>query len=97
MKQWFNTAAYKAPAPGYIGDSSLGSVQGPWLIDFDMALYKDFHFLERNTIEFRGEAFNVFNHTNFSGVSTKYGSSTFGQVTSALDPRIFELALRYEF
>ena len=62
-----------------------------------MALYKDFRFGERHTIQFRGELFNIFNHTNFSGVNTSYGSSGYGNITSSLDPRIVEFALRYHF
>ncbi len=70
---------------------------GPGVVNFDMALYKDFHFAERHTIEFRSEFFNIFNHTNFSGIDPTFGSGTYGQVTSARDPRIIEFALRYQF
>lgn len=94
---WFNTAAFQKPAAGYLGNSNLGVLRGPGLVDFDMALYKTFPIFERHQLEFRAEAFNVMNHTNFSGVSASYGSSTFGQITSALDPRILEVALRYQF
>jgi hypothetical protein len=62
-----------------------------------MAIYKDFKIGERQKFQFRGEFFNIFNHTNFSGVSTAVGSGTYGQITSARDPRIVELVLRYEF
>jgi len=67
------------------------------LVDFDMAVYKDFHITEQHKLEFRAEAFNVFNHTNFNGVSTSFGSGTYGTITSTRDPRIFEFALRYQF
>ena len=86
-----------APAPGFFGNASTGSITGPGVIDFDMALYKDFKIWEQHTIQFRSEFFNIFNHTNFSGVSTSLGAGNFGQVTSALDPRIIELVLRYQF
>jgi hypothetical protein len=95
--EWFNTAAFVAPKPGYYGNSATGSIQGPGLIDFDMALYKDFHITEGNFFEFRSEAFNVFNHTNFTTISTTLGSSTYGNATAATDPRILEVALRYHF
>jgi hypothetical protein len=94
---WFNVNALAQPNPGYIGNSNLGIIQGPGLIDFDMAMYKTFPIFASHQLEFRAEAFNVMNHTNFSGVSVQKGSSTFGQVTSALDPRILEVALRYKF
>ncbi len=97
VDQWFNTAAFAAPAYGFFGNAGQGILRGPGLVNFDMAFYKDFHITERQTVEFRGELFNIFNHTNFSGVNTSFGSSQFGKVTSALDPRIVEFALRYHF
>jgi hypothetical protein len=95
--QWFNTAAFTAPAAGYYGNSGIGVIRGPGLVGFDMSLFKEFHFAESNFFEFRAESFNTFNHTNFTSVSTTYGSSSFGQVTAAADPRILEFSLRYKF
>jgi hypothetical protein len=95
--QWFNTAAFKAPAAGYYGNAGTGIIQGPGLVVFDMSLYKEFHFTEDNFFEFRAEAFNIFNHTNFTTISTNFGSGTYGQATASADPRIFEFALRYKF
>ncbi|HVT92767.1 MAG TPA: carboxypeptidase-like regulatory domain-containing protein [Bryobacteraceae bacterium] len=97
IAQWFNTGAFTSPLPGFFGNAANGSIRGPGLVTFDMALYKDFRFGERHTIQFRGELFNIFNHTNFSGVNTSYGSSGYGNITSSLDPRIVEFALRYHF
>ena len=97
LGEWFNTAAFAAPAVGYFGSAAPGDIYGPGMKDFDMAIYKDFNFLERQKIEFRAEAFNVFNFTNFNGVSTSFGSGTYGTITSTRDPRIFEFALRYQF
>ena len=94
---WFNTAAFAAPAAGYFGNAGTGIIHGPGLVNFDTAFYKDFKIKERHTIQFRAELFNTFNHTNFSGVSTTYGSGTFGRVTSAASPRVAEFALRYQF
>lgn len=95
--EWFNTSAFVQAPYGYFGNAAPGSIPGPGVIDFDMAFYKDFHIREALTLQFRGEAFNIFNHTNFSGVSTGLGSGNFGQVTSALDPRKLEFALRMQF
>ncbi len=97
VAQWFNTAAFVQPPPGYFGNAATGSIRGPGTVDFDMAFYKDFRIQEHHKFEFRGEFFNVFNHTNFAGVSTALGAGNFGRLTSARDPRIAELALRYEF
>ncbi len=94
---WFNTQDFTAPAPGYFGNAGSGTILGPGLVNFDMALYKDFHITERNVVEFRGEIFNIFNHANFTTLSLNYGAPNFGQVTGAADPRIVEFALRYHF
>jgi hypothetical protein len=97
VQEWFNTAAFAAPAAGYFGNAAPGSIAGPGTVNFDMALYKDFHIRERITTQFRAELFNVFNHANFSSVQTSFGASNFGQVTAARDPRIAEGVLRISF
>ncbi len=97
QKQWFNTAAFKAPAAGYYGNAGTGIIQGPGLVALDTALYKEFHIRETNFFEFRAEAFNLMNHTNFTNLQTAYGTSNYGSATAATDPRILELALRYKF
>jgi hypothetical protein len=97
VNEWFNTAAFAAPAYGYFGSAGTGTLRGPGLINFDMGLYKDFRFTEKRKLQFRSEFFNIFNHTNFSSVSTTLGNGNFGQVTSALDPRIIEFSLRLQY
>lgn len=97
VQEWFDTGAYTAPAAGYYGNATPGSIQGPGVVNFDMAFYKDFRFLESQDIEFRAEFFDIFNHTNFNGVETAYGNGNYGHITSARDPRIVEFALRYSF
>jgi hypothetical protein len=62
-----------------------------------MALYKDFVIHEGVSFELRGEFFNIFNHVNWGNPSTTFGSGTFGQITSAKDPRIGEVAAKFTF
>ncbi len=95
--QWFNTSAFVAPPPGFFGTAGTGSIEGPGTVSFDMSFYKDFRVTERAKFQFRSNFYNIFNHTNFANVGTTLGSGDFGQVTSARDPRIIELALRFEF
>jgi len=95
--EWFNKAAFQAPKAGFYGNAATGSIQGPGLIVFDMSLYKEFHISESNFFEFRSEAFNIFNHTNFTTINTTWGNSNYGRATAATDPRILEFALRYHF
>jgi len=95
--QWFNKDAFRAPEPGFFGNAATGSIPGPGVVSFDMAFYKDFRIKEHQSLEFRGEFFNIFNHTNFNAVQANFGAGNFGQVTSARDPRLVELALRLKF
>jgi Carboxypeptidase regulatory-like domain len=100
VAQWFNKAAYAAAPAGYFGNASPGSITGPGTVNFDMAMYKTFPIFERHSIEFRAELFNTFNHTNFASLPTaslQVGSGSYGQVTTARDPRIAEFALKYQF
>jgi hypothetical protein len=97
VKQWFNTAAFAAPAAGFFGNAGPGIIRGPGIVNFDMALYKSFPVAEHRAFQFRAEVFNVFNHTNFSTVQTSFGANNFGQVTAARDPRIVEGVLRFTF
>jgi hypothetical protein len=97
VDEWFNTAAFTAPAWGYFGNAAPGSIHGPGLVNFDMAFHKDFAVTERHKIEFRAELFNIFNHTNFNSVQTAYGAGNYGALNGAADPRIAEFALRYQF
>ena len=97
VNEWFNTAAFTAPAPGYFGNVAPGKILGPGIVVFDLALYKDFSTWREQKLQFRVEAFNAFNHTNFSAVNTNYGAAAFGNVTAAADARVLEGVLRYEF
>jgi len=95
--EWFNTAAFAPPPFGFFGNSGTGLIRGPGEQTWNVALFKNFPVNERMKLEFRAEAFNVLNHPNFSGVSVNYGAGDFGQITTALEPRILEFALRFTF
>ncbi len=97
---WFNQYAFTAPQAGFFGNAGTGIIRGPALMVLDAAFYKEFHWTESRYFEFRAEAFNVLNHTNFTAVNTTYNGSTtgaFGTVTGAADPRILEFAGRIHF
>ena len=96
-QQWFNTGAFVDPAYGYYGNAQIGIIRGPGQQVHNLSLFKEFHIKDTHLIEFRAEAFNFVNHTNPSNPNTTLGNSTYGKITSAADPRILELALRYKF
>ncbi|GGA53250.1 hypothetical protein GCM10011507_00390 [Edaphobacter acidisoli] len=65
-QQYFNSAAFSAPAYGTVGDLGRDTLVGPGLANLDLALHKTTQLSERLHAEFRAEFFNVLNHTNFS-------------------------------
>ena len=94
--EWFNTAAFASPAVGAWGDSGHNSLRGPNRQNWNLSLFKSFVISEArgSRFEFRAESFNTWNHTEFDQVSNALGSSNFGQVTSAFDPRVFQLGAK---
>ncbi|MFN7997124.1 MAG: hypothetical protein U0Q18_26150 [Bryobacteraceae bacterium] len=62
-----------------------------------MALLKDTKITEGKTLQFRFEFFNIFNHAQFGNPTGSILNSTFGYVTSANDPRIGQVALKFLF
>ena len=63
-----NPACFTAPMPGSIGlESGINFLYGPRVVNFDMALQKEFSVKEKVRFQFRLDAFNAFNHTEFSG------------------------------
>jgi hypothetical protein len=94
---WFNTTAFTMPVYGYYGNAGRDIVRGPAIHKWDFALRKNFRLREHLNSQFRCDAFNALNHTNFNAVSSSLGSGNFGQVTSARDPRTLQLGLKMEF
>jgi hypothetical protein len=97
IDQWFNTAAFAAPAANTFGNAGRSLVRGPGIYLWDLAVYKNFRVTEAVRMQFRAEFFNAFNHTNFFNIGTTVGTPTFGRITSALEPRQVQLGLRLEF
>jgi hypothetical protein len=97
--EWFNPAAFGIPAAGAWGTLTKGAVRGPGRDNWNISMFKDFTFSEsRGTkFELRVESFNTFNHTQFHDVSTSSTASNFGAVTSAYDPRVFQLGAKFLF
>jgi hypothetical protein len=90
---------------GSVGRYDLRGV-GNW--DMDLSLTRTFHLYEKLNMQLRVDAFNVLNHTNFGQPNTSLGlanvgsvayfnSPTFGQITTALQPRQLQLIGRINF
>jgi hypothetical protein len=104
IAQWFNTAAFAQVPAGQIrpGTARRGDVIGPGFWRVDMSMMKNIKFTERVTGQFRIDAFNALNHTNFNAFgSTALNSSLFGQISTATggvrDPRNVQLGLKINF
>ncbi len=97
ISQWFSTNIWEAPAYGFFGNAGRNLIRGPGINSWDMSFFKNFKPAEKWTFQLRGEAFNMFNNANFSGVSTAFGSGNFGQVTSARQPRVMQVSLKVDY
>ena len=94
---WLNPAAFAVPATGDFGNCHVGAYHGPGNTDVDLSLFKSFPIREAMHFEFRAEAFNVFNHANFSNPGSFFNSG-FGVISSTIgDPRELQLALKFYF
>jgi hypothetical protein len=97
---YFNPNYFQQEPLGQVGDAMRRYFSGPGIYNFDVALLKDTKITESTQVQFRAEAFNVFNHAQFNNPSGDFnntGAGGFGFVTSARDPRIMQLALKFLF
>jgi len=95
--RFFDTAAF-ATAPQFtIGNSSRNPVRGPGYRAGDVMLGKTFAMTERLRMEFRAEAFNLTNTPPLGPPNGSFGTTAFGTITTALDPRVFEFVLKLHF
>ena len=96
--QWLNPATFVPNPLGTFGDSGRNSLLGPGSVEFDFALSRIFPLgSEARRLEARFEAFNVINHPNFGIPDNTLTDSTFGQIQTAADPRILQVALKFYF
>jgi len=105
---WINPAAFSLPAVGTLSSMGRSNFPGPMFWQIDLALSRQFVVREGYTLEVRAEAFNLSNSTRAgisppslqagaSGLNLTYNTPGFGTVTSTLDPRIMQLAMKFTF
>jgi len=107
-----NPAAFAAPRGLTYGDSGRNLMSNLHRTNFDMALFKRFALNERAGFEFRAEAFNVFNHTQWAPIAGEggsaasagassgtngFGGSDFFSILAAHNPRILQLGMKFYF
>ncbi len=100
----YNSDAYAQPTGLTYGNAGRNILRLPKRTNFDVGLFKNFEIREGMHFEFRGEAFNVFNHTQWSSVNTTvcYGGAScatepFLTAGSAHNPRIMQVAGKFVF
>lgn len=99
IRQYFNPQAFAQPVPYSFGNAprTLPNLRGPGYFSTNLSLQRDFHFTERARLQFRAEAFNVFNRANFQTPGTAFGAANFGVITNTEDPRQIQFAARFYF
>jgi hypothetical protein len=109
--QWFNinpngslSSAFAVPADNTFGNYGYNTLRGPIFINQDATLSKNFRLTERLSWQLRGEAYNLFNHTNLAlpqgGQTANVSGAGAGQIT-AIAPgsnmRRLQFAMRLDF
>ena len=109
INEWFNTACFTQPLAGQFGNSGRNIIRGPGINNWDTGIGKDFRFTERIGFQFRAEAFNVFNHSQYGydpSTATTIGApidnnpndlGRYGQVIAARPGRILQFGGKLTF
>lgn len=92
-----NPCAFAQPEGLTFGNSGRNSLNMPFRTNFDMSVYKVFKPKEKVEMQFRAEAFNIFNHTQWSRLDPYVGTQGFLYPTLAHMPRVLQFALRITF
>ncbi|HYL37063.1 MAG TPA: TonB-dependent receptor [Bryobacteraceae bacterium] len=103
---WITGAAFAIPTNAQIaggdfyGNQGVGVVRSPGLVNFDFSVFKSFQLREEMKLQFRSEFFNATNTPYFGmpgSLGLTVGTSTFGKVTAAGDPRVVQFGLKLLF
>jgi hypothetical protein len=101
---WYDTsfgtpdAAWGTPVQFTYGNSGRNILRGPGRVNVDYSLFKDFSPREAWKLQFRAEAFNLFNTPQFDLPNSSIGNPAAGTITSIVgNPRQLQLGLRLSF
>ena len=98
--QWFNTTdTFQAPGQYAFGNSprTFSNLRGPGYFSTNLSLQRNFKLAETARLQFRAEAFNLFNRANFINPVTILGAANFGRLLAAEDARQMQFALKLYF
>ena len=100
LNDYFNTADFSAPSSFTYGNSprTLGVLRSPGLVNLDLSGIKNTKISDRLNVQFRAEAFNLFNHPQFGPPDTALGDNTTGTISSQANaPRELQFAVKLLF
>jgi hypothetical protein len=99
VERWFNVADFVAVPPGSYryGNAGRNILTAPGRILLNFSFTKSFRTTESQRFELRWEIFNIPNHANFNKPETNITGASPGVITSALDARRIQVALKYIF
>ena len=99
--RWFNTACFVsrplASTGERPGNAGRNTVRGPGFSSTDLSLFKNVPIGGARRLQFRVEAFNLFNQVRFNNPGTALGTANFGRITTAQDGRVIQLGLKFLF
>jgi hypothetical protein len=91
-----NPAAFTTPASNDPGDAPRNFARGLGAFQTNIAMRKEFHLSEATALQFRAEAFNIFNHPIFGYIDPYLTDMTFGQATKMLNQSLGTMAPQYQ-
>jgi hypothetical protein len=100
---WLNASAFQRITPDpnspvqQFGTAGRNIAVGPGYADWDFSAFKNIRVTEGKEFQFRAEFFNLLNHTNFRLPDSDISSPTFNHILAAQDPRLIQLALKFNF
>jgi hypothetical protein len=94
---WFNTAAFQIAPQFTLGNASRNPVRGPSYRNVDLAISRRLPAGGGRAVELRAEAFNLLNAPPLGAPNGVAGTAAFGTITTAGDPRVIQLAVKYLF
>jgi hypothetical protein len=95
--RWFNTSAFAVAPIFTLGSASRNPIRGPAYRNLDLALSRRVPLGGTTALELRAEVFNALNTPPFGAPNAVVGAANFGSVTTAGDPRVGQIAVKFLF
>jgi hypothetical protein len=95
--RWFNTSAFTIANQFTLGTASRNPVRGPGYRNVDLSFSRRVRLRAPSSLQLRAEVFNLLNTAQFGAPNGVAGSAAFGSITTAADPRVMQLAIKFLF